>query len=82
MEILVAQITAQQKLINASAPGAAALLANLATLKSGLQTTIDHINSTTYNLEIYQKDLGTDMLLVDWPRYVLDYQIIFGVKPE
>ncbi len=70
METIVAQITVQENSINSSVPGASDLLANLALLKNGLQSTIDNINSTGYNLEIYKTDLGSESLAKYWPSSV------------
>jgi len=73
MEILVAQITAQENAINSSVSGATELLAKLATLKAGLQKTIGDINSTTYNLEIYQRNLGSEVEASYWASPVFWY---------
>lgn len=59
MQNVVNQITGQiTNISNSGRTDTATLLANLTTLKDGLQQTINNINSTSYNLEIYQSDLG------------------------
>ena len=57
------------KITSSGRSDTAALLANLTTLKEHLQQTIENINSTSYNLEIYKSDLG-DSLASYWSSTV------------